>query len=136
LDAVEKVGNNSGMEIKMSAVLGQIKRKELFQEIFNAIRQWPELERKIFAQAHYHGQSVETISHSFKLDVEKVSTILKQCDRRLYISLRDFRESSCENLSLIPTETDCLAASGQELKATPAMASTANKILDTRPIAV
>ena len=72
----------------MQAVIAGIKRESLFQEIFNALRQWPELEQRIFSQAHYHGQSPEAISHSLQLDVEEVSTILRQCDHRLYASLK------------------------------------------------
>jgi hypothetical protein len=120
----------------MPAVIEQIKRKDLFQGIFNAIRQWPELDRSIFAQAHYHGKSAEAISRSFKLDVEKVNTILKQCDRRLYTSLRNFRKSSCENHSLIPAEIACLGAGGQELKVTQTIASKGDKLRDNCQIAV
>ena len=80
----------------------KMKREDLIQEIFNAIRQWPELERRVFAQAHYHGQSLEAISRSHRLDVEEVGMILKRCDCRLHASLREFRKSSCEKPSLIP----------------------------------
>jgi DNA-directed RNA polymerase specialized sigma24 family protein len=67
-----------------------LKRETLLEEISNAIHQWPELEREVFSQAHYHGKSVEAISHSFQLEPKQVSAILKQCDRRLYTFLRSF----------------------------------------------
>ena len=72
-------------------VAEKMKREDLFQEISDALHQWPELEQTIFSEAHYHGQSPESISRSFQLDVEEVSAILKQCDRRLHASLRNFQ---------------------------------------------
>ncbi len=89
----------------MRAVNAKMKREDLIQEISAVLSQWPELEQRIFAQAHYQGQSLEAISCSFRLDVEEVSIILKHCDRQLYASLREFCKSSCEKPSLIPTET-------------------------------
>jgi DNA-directed RNA polymerase specialized sigma24 family protein len=79
----------------MLSVNAKTKREDLIQEIFNALHQWPELERRVFAQAHYHGQSLEAISCSHRLDVEEVIMILKRCDRRLHTSLREFRKGSC-----------------------------------------
>ncbi len=75
----------------MPGIAEKMKREDWFQEISDALHQWPELERTIFPEAHYHGRSPESISRSFQLDVEEVSTILKQCDRRLHASLRDFQ---------------------------------------------
>jgi hypothetical protein len=86
----------------MLCVNAKIKREYLIQEIFNALRQWPELDRRIFAQAHYHGQSLEAIPCSHRLDVEEVIMILKRCDRRLHTFLREFRKGSCEKPSPIP----------------------------------
>jgi DNA-directed RNA polymerase specialized sigma24 family protein len=83
----------------MLSVNAKIKRENLIQEIFNALRQWPALERRIFAQAHYHGQSLEAISRFHRLDVEEVAVILKRCDCRLHTSLREFRKSSCAALA-------------------------------------
>jgi DNA-directed RNA polymerase specialized sigma24 family protein len=86
----------------MPTMKAKIKREDLIQQIFNALRQWPELERRIFAQAHYRGQSLEAISRAHRLDVREVSMILKRCDRRLHTFLREFSKSSCEKPSLIP----------------------------------
>jgi DNA-directed RNA polymerase specialized sigma24 family protein len=86
----------------MSIAIINSKREELFGEIANVLQEWPDLERRIFTQAHYHGQSPESISHSLKLDVEKVSTILKQCDRKLQTSLREFRKGGSFSAPLIP----------------------------------
>jgi DNA-directed RNA polymerase specialized sigma24 family protein len=83
----------------MLSVNAKIKREDLIQEIFSALRQWPALERMVFAQAHYHGQSLEAISRYHRLDVEEVSMMLKRCDRRLHTSLREFRKNSCAALA-------------------------------------
>ena len=75
----------------MSAVIFKGNRENLCREISNVLQKWPELERRIFARAHYQGQSPESISHSLKLDVNKVSSILRNCDKDLLNSLREFR---------------------------------------------
>ena len=84
----------------MSAGIVETRRESLIQEIFSVLGQWPQIERSVFCQAHYQGRSVEAISHSLQLDVEKVHQILKQCDRRLHASLRNPCESGCETHSL------------------------------------
>lgn len=78
----------------MQGARAQIEREMLFREISGIISQWPELERKIFSQAHYGGQSVEDISRSINLNAGQVGSILKQCERRLYASLKGFRASA------------------------------------------
>jgi hypothetical protein len=100
----------------MRAIIAGTKRETLLQEIYHAILQWPELERRIFAQAHYCGQSPETISHILELDAEEVRATLKQCELRLYASLRSFRKSSCDKPSLIAAGIDCLAACEQDFE--------------------
>ena len=72
----------------MSAVIVKTRREDLFREITNALREWSDLERKIFTQAHYGRQSPESISRSLKIDTERVNTILRQCDRKLQASLK------------------------------------------------
>ncbi len=116
----------------MPAVTAKTKRENLFQEISNVLRQWPELERRIFSLAHFRGQSPEAISRSFQLDVEEVSGILKQCERRLHDSLRNFRKSGYAKPSAISAETACAVARGRDLNGAHALASRANNnILDT-----
>ena len=73
-----------------------MKCENLFRSILDALNRWPDLERKIFVQAHYDGQSLKAIAHSLQLDVEEVGTILRRCDRRLYDSLSNLRHSHCE----------------------------------------
>jgi len=120
----------------MPALTAGIKREALFQEISNVLRRWPELEQKVFSQAHYDGQSLEVISRSLQLDVEEVTAILKECERRLYASLRSFRKNNCEKPSLSPTEIARLAACGQDLKGAHAFASRVSKILDASQMPV
>jgi hypothetical protein len=98
----------------MLAVIAGTKRETLLQEIHNALLQWPELERRIFSQVHYYGQSPEAISRSLQLDVEEVYATLKQCERRLYTSLRGFRKSSCDKPSQISVGISCLAVREQD----------------------
>jgi hypothetical protein len=74
----------------MSATDGTMIREKLFQEILNALRQWPELEQNIFCEAHYFGRTPEAIACSYRLDISEVRKILKQCDRSLHASLGDF----------------------------------------------
>ena len=105
----------------------KIKRDELLRGIFGALRQWSELERNVFARAHYHGQSLETISHSLKLDMKEVTAILRQCDRRLYSSLREFRQGSCELSSDVHAETAEMVARRQDIRSSHGLASKAFK---------
>ena len=72
----------------MPVVCEKMKREDLFRGILGALREWPNLDRQIFTQAHYHGQSIETISRSLNLDVEEVRLILRHRDRELYTALR------------------------------------------------
>jgi len=85
----------------MSAVIIKRNREDLLQEISNIFHKWTDLERSIFAQAHYYGQSPESISYSLKMEVDRVRTILKQCDRKLHTSLREFRMGDSCKTSLI-----------------------------------
>ena len=78
----------------MRADIAGTKRETLVQEINNAFLQWPELERRVFSQAHYCGQSPEAISRSIQLDINEVGVILKRCERRLHDSLRGFCRGS------------------------------------------
>jgi DNA-directed RNA polymerase specialized sigma24 family protein len=80
------------MEIPMPAFSAKIGREDLLKEISSILLKWPELERRVFSQAHYHGQSPEAISRSLRLEEIRVRTILQQCEGRLHAALRDFRQ--------------------------------------------
>jgi DNA-directed RNA polymerase specialized sigma24 family protein len=71
----------------------ETKREDLFQEITDAIREWPERDQHIFTRVHYRGQSIEKISSAFGLDVDEVRVILRHCNRKLYAALRKFHKS-------------------------------------------
>jgi DNA-directed RNA polymerase specialized sigma24 family protein len=98
------------MEIEMRPIIAGTKRETLLKEIYNAFIQWPELERRVFCQAHYYGQSPEAISRSLQLNEEEVRTMLKQCERRLHSSLSNFRKMNCEDRPLAPVDISCPAA--------------------------
>ncbi|MBP1624726.1 MAG: hypothetical protein H6Q07_2746 [Acidobacteria bacterium] len=76
----------------MLALGAKLGREDLFREISNILREWPELERRVFYQAHYHGQSPEVISRSLQLDAKSVNAILQQCEDRLHAALKNFRQ--------------------------------------------
>ncbi|MBN2318471.1 MAG: sigma-70 family RNA polymerase sigma factor [Acidobacteria bacterium] len=94
----------------MSAVILKGKREDLFREISNVLQKWPDLERRIFSQAHYQSRSPEIISDSLNLDVSEVRSILKRCDRELLDSLREFRGSNSTKTSFIPNTSASSAA--------------------------
>ena len=77
----------------MKIMAEAMQREVLFRVILDTQREWPNLDRQIFAQAHYHGQSIETISRTLNLNMEEVRRILLHCNRELYAALRRFRES-------------------------------------------
>lgn len=89
----------------MRAGIFKIKRENLIQDIFSILGQWPDIDRNVFCQAHYEGQSAESISRSLQLNVEEVHHILEQCDRRLHASLRSLGKSGFETPSLPAAET-------------------------------
>jgi len=105
----------------------KIARDKLFEEISNALRQWTELERRIFSQAHYQGQSLEAISRSVQLDVREVRAILHQCDLRLHVSLRDCRESECRQLPIVHAGNGSPAGNEQDLEKAHAFADEVNQ---------
>jgi DNA-directed RNA polymerase specialized sigma24 family protein len=80
------------MEIPMPVISAKIGRDDLLREISDVLLKWPELERRVFSHAHYHGQSPEAISRSLQLDEKMVRAILQQCEIRLHAALRDFRQ--------------------------------------------
>ena len=71
----------------MNPVIPVTRRENLFQEILAIIRQWPELDRRIFSKAHYEGHSAEAISLLLQMDIQEVRAILQRCDSRLHASL-------------------------------------------------
>ena len=85
----------------MSAVVIKKRRENLFREISNVLQKWPDLDRRVFALAHYYGQSPESISHSLQVDEKKIDAILEQCDQKLHTSLRGFRMGGIDKTMMI-----------------------------------
>jgi DNA-directed RNA polymerase specialized sigma24 family protein len=88
----------------MLSVSEEIIRENLYQEIIDAIREWPQRDQKIFAQAHYRGRSIEEISTFLNLNVEEVCRILQHCNHELYAALKKFRKSEHGISSLPPIQ--------------------------------
>jgi DNA-directed RNA polymerase specialized sigma24 family protein len=85
--------------IGMPTVSEKVKHDDLFQGILDTLRSWPDLDRQIFVQAHYHGQSIEAISRSLNLNMEETRLILQHRDHELHAALRKFRDSGCAKSS-------------------------------------
>ena len=113
----------------MPGIISKIDREKLFHEICNTILQWPELERRVFSQAHYHKQPVEAIACSLQLDVKEAGTILKDCNRRLNEAIKNFRENSCGEPLHFPIEATCMDACGFELHTAHVIACKAKHVL-------
>ena len=118
----------------MPAVIARLKREKLFREIVKTIDEWPEIERRIFSQAHYQGQSLEAISRCLQLDVNEVNSILRRCERRLHASLIRFREGGSDKPLLNQAETGCQDTREQELTVAHAIGARVNSILDASRI--
>lgn len=88
----------------MSAIILKENRKDLFQEIWGIFHKWTDLERRIFAQAHYCGKSSKSISSTLNVGVEEVGCVLRKCERELHASLRDFRGTGPGNASRISSD--------------------------------
>jgi hypothetical protein len=74
----------------------KLNRKQLFMKIVGTLRQWSDLEQKVFTQAHYCGKSPITISSHLKLDVEEVNGILERCNLKLVTSLSQLLHGCCQ----------------------------------------
>lgn len=88
----------------MSAIILKEKHKDLFQEIRGIFHKWTDLERRIFAQAHYCGKSSKSISSNLNVGVEEVGCVLRKCEQELHASLRDFRGTGSGNPSRISSD--------------------------------
>ena len=112
----------------MLAVKEKRKREDLFREISHTVRQWPERERKVFTLAHYHGLSLEDISRSLELDFEEVEAILRQCERGLHRSLRNFVERDFKEASCIAEQVEILPCRLQDSRTAQSIATKASTL--------
>ena len=93
-----------------TAVSLKMGREDLFQEISNTLYQLPEKERQIFFQAHYHGQSLESISCAYEMDLGEIKQILQKCDQQLQLSLSKYRECGYAGPTIPAAKIVCLSA--------------------------
>jgi DNA-directed RNA polymerase specialized sigma24 family protein len=77
-------------------------RELLSQAIVRTLDSWPQLHRRIFAEAHYRGESAESIAKSLGVGLDTVRTILRDCDSRLRNALKSFREDTLDSLPFSP----------------------------------
>ena len=84
-------------------------RELLTEAILEVLRSWPELDRRVFVQAHYAGHSVEQVSSNLGLNISEVRSILERCERKLYLALKVFRQSSFDPRLLASIRRSALA---------------------------
>ncbi len=77
-------------------------RELLSQVILKTLDSWPQLHRRIFSEAHYRGESAESIAKSLGVGLDTVRAILRDCDFRLRTALKLFREDSLASPHLSP----------------------------------
>ena len=68
-------------------------RQVLSEAIRREIGSWPDLHRRVFVRSHYEGQSTKTIAISLGLSTCSAELILEECEQKLLMSLRRFREN-------------------------------------------
>lgn len=69
-------------------------RDLLSQAIVDVLQSWPELQRRVFVETHYHGRPVEEVSLSLALRPSEVTQILQHCERKLLRALKAFRDET------------------------------------------
>ena len=83
----------------------------LSQAIVEVVQSWPELQRRVFVETHYHGRPVEELSQSLAMGPSQVTEILQHCERKLYRALKAFRDGTPSEESLEPPQSLDYAAS-------------------------
>jgi DNA-directed RNA polymerase specialized sigma24 family protein len=69
-------------------------RNLLSQAIVEVLQSWPELQRRVFVETHYHGRPVEEVSLALALCPGEVTQILQHCERKLFRALKAFRDGT------------------------------------------
>jgi len=77
-------------------------RDLLSQTIVEAVQSWPELQRRVFVETHYHGRPVEEVCLSLALRPGEVTQILQNCERKLFQALKAFRDGTPSEASEEP----------------------------------
>jgi DNA-directed RNA polymerase specialized sigma24 family protein len=87
-------------------------RDGLSEVILGELNCWPDDHRRIFIQSHYRGQSPEQVARSFGMCASDVRLILIQCERRLRVALKAYREPKRGPGSAASLGPPTIAASG------------------------
>ena len=87
-------------------------RELLSQAILDVLGSWPELDRRVFVQAHYQGRPIENISGCLGLSTAEVRRILETCERKLLSALRDFRNAAGDAVAHCSPERTGFSFSG------------------------
>jgi DNA-directed RNA polymerase specialized sigma24 family protein len=66
-------------------------RELLSRTIVRTLDSWPEAHRRIFAETHYRGKSIESVASAFAMQPSEVYALLKECERKLRHSLQLLR---------------------------------------------
>jgi DNA-directed RNA polymerase specialized sigma24 family protein len=66
-------------------------RELLSRTIVRTLDSWPETHRRIFAEIHYRGKSIESVASAFAMQQSEVYALLEECERKLRHSLRLLR---------------------------------------------
>ncbi len=77
-------------------------RELLSQAILESLNSWPELQRRVFVETHYHNRPVEEIAREMGIACHEVIQILEHCERRLFRALKAFRDGESAEVSEEP----------------------------------
>ncbi len=95
------------------ANFGMERTRELLRErILDVLKSWPDVDRRVFVQSHYRGESPEAISISLGLKAGEVRLILGHCERSLRAALKAFRDGSAEEEPSAPLQPARFASNG------------------------
>ncbi len=67
-------------------------REMLSQAIVESLNSWPELQRRVFVETHYHNRPIEEIAREMGMTCCDVVQILEHCERSLFRALKAFRD--------------------------------------------
>jgi hypothetical protein len=77
-------------------------RDLLSQVIVGVVQSWPEVQRRVFVETHYHGRPVEEVSLLLALCPSEVTQILQHCEKKLFRALKAFRDGTPSEASEEP----------------------------------
>jgi DNA-directed RNA polymerase specialized sigma24 family protein len=76
-------------------------RDLLSQTIIRTLESWPDAHRRIFAEIHYRGRSVDSVAADLELPAAEVKTLLEDCERRLWSALRSFHPQAVAQMPAV-----------------------------------